>query len=414
MGEGRSFDVVVFGASGFTGKLVARYFARQVGAAGRVRWAIAGRSREKLEAVRRELARIDPDATRLPILVAQSADAASLRALARQTRVICSTVGPFTLHGTKLVEACLEERTHYCDITGEVQWIREMARKHHERATAQNTRIVHSCGYDSVPSDLGAFVAQSCAIEQSGQPARVLRCVLSGSAAGFSGGTFASMMAAFEQAKSDPSVDAILRDPFALCPDPGLPTGSRYEQHGPARAKDFDTFTAPFMLSVGNTRIVHRSNALLEFRYGLDFSYDESMRTGRGVRGALLSGGISLGMAVAERAIKVSTTRTLLSKVLPKPGEGPSEEARRGAHFRLDFRGELPNGKVVTAEVSAQGDPGYDETAKMVSECALSLALDGDIAGALTGGVLTPASAFGSRLADRLRAAGWTIRAQVA
>lgn len=413
MGEGRSFDVVVFGASGFTGKLVARYFARQVGAAGKVRWALAGRSREKLESLRRELSRMDADAARIPILIAQSSDAASLHALARQTRVICSTVGPFTTHGSKLVEACVDERTHYCDITGEVQWIREMARKHHERAAAQNTRIVHSCGYDSIPSDLGTFVTQACAIEHGGQPAPLVRCVLSGTAAGFSGGTFASMMAAFEQAESDPSVDAILGDPFSLCPDPALPTGSRYEQHRPKRARDFDTFTAPFMLSVGNTRIVHRSNALLGFRYGLDFSYDESMRTGTGIKGALISGGVSLGMVLAERAIKVAAARSLLAKVLPKPGEGPSEEARRGARFRLDFRAELPNGKVVTAEVSAQGDPGYDETAKMVSECALCLALDGEVPG-LKGGVLTPASAFGMRLAERLRIAGWTIRAQLA
>jgi short subunit dehydrogenase-like uncharacterized protein len=413
VGEARSFDVVVFGASGFTGKLVARYFAQHVGTTGKVRWALAGRNREKLEAVRHELESIDAAATRIPILIAHSSDAASLRALARQTRVVCSTVGPFALHGTKLVEACLDERTHYCDITGEVQWIRAIATKHHERAKAQNTRIVHCCGYDSVPSDLGTLVAQACAIEHTGQPARLLRCVISGSSPGFSGGTIASMMAAFEQAGADASVNAILSDPFALCPDPGLPTGSRYEQHAPALARDFATFTAPFMLSVGNTRIVHRSNALLDFRYGLDFSYEESLRTGPGLKGALISGGVALGMALAQKAIKLSATRAMLAKVVPSPGEGPSEQARKNSYFKLEFRGELPAGKLVTAQVSAQGDPGYDETAKMVSESALCLALDGEIAGALRGGVLTPASAFGLRLAERLRARGWTIRAQV-
>lgn len=408
----RSYDVVLWGATGFTGKLVAEYLTRRYGALGKVRWAIAGRDREKLEGVRKQLAVLDPRAVSLPILIGRSDDAASLRAIAKQAVTVCATAGPFARFGSELVAACVGERTHYCDITGEVQWVKSMIARHHETALAQGTRIVHCCGYDSVPSDLGVFVLQNLANERFGAPAELVKSVVSAKAPGFSGGTLASMMNAFEQAEHDPSVFEIMADPLSLCRD-GSAEPSVKEPRGAHFDADLGGWVAPFVMAAVNTRIVHRSNALLGHPYGSNFSYIESMRTGKGVRAAVGAGAVAAGLFGFQKLLKRSTARKLAQRVLPKPGEGPSVEQRAGSYFSVDFIGEVqtPSGaRKVQAKFAADGDPGYGETAKMVVESALCLALDG---AKLTskGGVLTPASAMGKQLVHRLQAAAFTIEA---
>lgn len=408
----RSYDVVLWGATGFTGKLVAEYLTRRYGALGKVRWAIAGRDREKLEGVRKQLAVLDPRAVSLPILIGRSDDAASLRAIAKQTVTVCAAAGPFARLGSELVAACVGERTHYCDITGEVQWVKTMITRHHETALAQGTRIVHCCGYDSVPSDLGVFVLQSFANERFGAPAELVKSVVSAKAPGFSGGTLASMMNAFEQAEHDPTVFEIMDDPLSLCRD-GSAEPSVKEPRGAHFDEDLGGWVAPFVMAAVNTRIVHRSNALLGQPYGSKFSYIESMRTGKGVRGAVGAGLVAAGMFGSQKLLKHATARKLAQRVLPKPGEGPSAEQRAGSYFSVDFMGEVqtPSGpRKVQAKFAADGDPGYGETAKMVGESALCLALDGK---KLTskGGVMTPASAMGKQLVHRLQAAAFTIEA---
>ncbi len=416
MPNDRSYDVVLWGATGFTGQLVAEYLTKRYGAIGpKLRWAVAGRDREKLELVRKRLAVLDPRALHLPILIGRSDDPASLHAIAKQSVTVLSTAGPFAKLGSELVAACVAERTHYCDITGEVQWVNEMITKHHEPAREQGTRIVHCCGYDSVPSDLGVFVLQGLARERFDAPATIVKSVVSAKAPGFSGGTLASMMNAFEQAEHDPSVAEVMGDPLALCRDSSAEPSVK-EPRGPYYDADLQGWLAPFVMAAVNTRIVHRSNALLGHIYGRDFAYIESVRTGKGARGAVRAGALAAGMRGFQGVLTRSTARTLLKRVLPKPGEGPSSEKRAGSFFSLDFIGTVntPQGpRKLQAKFAANGDPGYGETAKMVAESALCLALD---AGTLSskGGVLTPASAMGKQLVHRLRAAAFTIEASAA
>ncbi len=412
----RSYDVVLWGATGFTGKLVAEYLTKRYGAIGpKVRWAIAGRDREKLELVRKDLAVFDPRALHLPILIGRSDDPASLHAIAKQTVTVCAVAGPFARLGSELVAACVDERTHYCDITGEVQWVKEMITKHHDAAHAQGTRIVHCCGYDSVPSDIGVFMLQDFAREQFGTPAPLVKSVVTAKAPNMSGGTFASMLNAFEQGDTDPSVFEILSDPLALCRD-GKAEPSVKEPRGAHYDADLEGWLAPFIMAAVNTRIVHRSSALLGHAYGPEFSYIESIRTGKGVRGAVGAGAIAGGMFAFGGLLTRATARKLIQRVLPKPGEGPSPEQRAGSFFSLDFVGHVNTSRgshKLEAKFAANGDPGYGETAKMVAESALCLALDRDKLSS-TGGVVTPAYAMGKQLVHRLRAASFTIQASEA
>ncbi len=414
MSKDRSYDVVLWGATGFTGRLVAEYLTQRYGALGsEVRWAIAGRNREKLEALRRQLTVFDPRAVRLPILIGRSDDPASLHAIAKQAVTVCATAGPFAKLGSEVVAACLGERTHYCDITGEVQWVRAMIERHHAQAREQGTRIVHCCGYDSVPSDLGVFVLQELAHDRFGAPAPQVRSVVSGKGPNFSGGTFASMINVFEEASRDPSILAMLSDPLALCRDLTSEAPAPEEAHGAHFDADLGAWVTPFVMAAVNTRIVHRSNALLGHPYGSDFSYVENLRTGKGVKAALQASAVALGMAGFERAMTTATARKLVKRVLPEPGEGPTPEQRAGAFFSLAFRGQVPTptgSKKFMSRFAANGDPGYGETSKMVAESALCLALDSAQLSS-KGGVMTPAAAMGKRLVQRLRETGFTIEA---
>jgi len=408
-GEGRRHDIVLWGATGFTGSLVAEYLVRHTAFKG-TKLALGGRSRAKLETLRRRLADTEAAAAHLPLVVADSHDRTSLDAMARDTRVVCSTVGPYATYGRELVAACVQAGTDYCDLTGEVQFIRAMVDDHHADAERSGARIVHCCGFDSIPSDLGTWMLQQAAIERHGAPLQRITFVLGASRGGFSGGTVASLVNVVQEAGEDPAIRRVLTDPYAL-----NPKGERHGPDGPDLAKprfdrELERWTGPFVMASINTRIVRRSNALLGWPYGRDFRYREVMGFGASLKGRLAASATAAGLGAFVAGLGWSPTRSLLQKlVLPDPGEGPDRAAREAGFFkiRLHGRGASADGRPVemVAHVAGTNDPGYGETAKMLGESALCLAFDADLPNQ-TGGVLTPASCMGTPLVDRLRAAG--------
>ena len=402
----RPFEVVVFGATGFTGQLVATYLAKRYPG---LRWAIAGRDGDKLAAVRAQLAEIDPALSELSLLLADGRDGRALREVAEQTIALASTAGPFARHGSELVGACVERGTHYCDITGEVQWVQRMIQAHHRTAEARGVRIVHSCGYDSLPSDLGVFTLQRHAREAHGRPCREVRALSYMKAPMFSGGTFESVFHLMEEALTDPAVRSVFLDPRALEPDASHTEGSRRDPRGPAYEAAAGVFTAPSMMGPANVRMVYRTNALLDYAYGHDFSYDERMPAGEGIRGALTASAMAVGMLSAQVGMAIAPVRNLVRRFLPKPGEGPSEQARENSSFSHEFYAALGE-KRLRARFGAAGDPGYGETSKMLAESVLCLSRDREQLPA-GGGVVTAGAAMGARLIERLRAAGISISA---
>jgi len=409
--DARPYDIVLFGATGFTGRLVAEYLARN--APKELRWAIAGRNRDKLEQIRKGLLQVDASLSALPILVADGNDQASLDVLAPQTRVVCTTVGPYLRYGRKLASACATHGTHYCDITGEVPFIRDSIDENHARAIASRARIVHCCGFDSIPSDLGVHLLWDHATKHGGSLswAKGFAGEMSGAA---SGGTAATMLALVEEATKDPKIRRLLGNPHAL--DPEIARGRttdpfERDPHGVAFDRDIDRWTAPFVMASINTRIVRRSNALLH--YGEPFRYREVMSLPKGPKGLMAASAVSAGIAGFMVGAALAPTRALLARfVLPKAGEGPSREARARGHFtfRLVAQGTGEGGKALHLKATVKGtsDPGYGETAKMLGESAMCLALDASRLEERYG-VLTPSSAMGMRLVERLRAAKMTF-----
>jgi len=402
----RSHDVVLFGATGFTGKLVAEYLAR---AAPGLRWAIAGRNREKLEAVR---AGLGAGAAAVPVLIADSADRPSLDRIARAARVVCSTVGPFTLHGRELVAACVEAGTDYCDSTGEPQFVRAMIDLHHARARETGARIVPCCGFDSVPSDLGTLLVQHHASEAHGAACAEVRHYVSVRGGAISGGTAASMVQIMDEASRDPHVREVLLDPYALDPEHG-PNGGRQPDgpRGPTFDADIERWVGPFLMAAINVRIVRRTNALLGYAWGRDFRYREGMLFGRGARGWMRATSMTAGIGAAIGVMAVAPLRRIAARAaLPRPGEGPSKEKRDASTFESRFVGVIEDrSERIFATVRGVGDPGYGETAKMVGEAALCLAFD-RASTRTDGGVLTPASCLGMTLIGRLRRADMTFQ----
>jgi short subunit dehydrogenase-like uncharacterized protein len=402
-------DIVLWGATGFTGSLVAEYLMSKA-ATEPVRLALAGRDRSKLEALRHRMTTIEPAAAELPLIVADSHDRSSLDAMVRTTAVVCSTVGPYAVHGRELVAACVAAGTDYCDLTGEVQFIRAMIDEHHAAAERSGVRIVHCCGFDSIPSDLGTMMLQQAAIERHGAPLDRITFVLGASRGGFSGGTVASLVNVVVEATADRDTRRILTDPYALNPD-----GERHGPDGPDLAgarfdRELGRWTGPFVMASINTRIVRRSNAILGWPYGREFRYAEVAGFGRGLKGRAAATAVAGALGGFVAALAWSPSRSVLRKlVLPDPGEGPDRAARQAGFFEISLhgRGASSDGQPVAmvAHVAGDNDPGYGETAKMLGESALCLALDGaDLEP--PGGILTPASCMGRRLVDRLRAAG--------
>jgi short subunit dehydrogenase-like uncharacterized protein len=392
----REFDVIVFGATGFTGRLVAEYLAQIAGDQG-VRWAIAGRDRAKLERVREAIG------ASVEVLVGDAMDESAMRAMARRTRVVLSTVGPFARYGSALVAACVAEATDYCDTTGEVHWVRAMIDAHHERAKASGARIVHCCGYDSVPSDLGTLALFVHVEQTRGVKLARIDHYAGEVRGGVSGGTIASMVNVMEEASHDRALRNLLLDPYSLNPEP-RPTGPDVTD---AIGVRFDSrlqlWTAPWVMAAINSRVVRRSNAMMGYRYGQGFRYAEAMSTGAGVKGLARAVGATAAMAGALVALQPAKLRELLKeRVLPKPGEGPSRESIERGFFVSRFVGEAP-GVDARLIIRGQRDPGYGATARMIAESALAL-LQGERVS--EGGVLTPASAIGLQLVSRLERAG--------
>jgi short subunit dehydrogenase-like uncharacterized protein len=399
------YDLILWGATGFSGRLTAEYLLRRYGAGPKpVAWALAGRNQNKLSALREELAAIDPAAVELPMLLADSHDAASLEALVSQARVICSTVGPYPLYGTPLVETCVRLGRDYCDLTGETVWMRGMIERFHEEAAAKGARIVHCCGFDSVPSDLGCFMVQEQALETVGGPCDEVKAWVRSLGGGVSGGTLATAIDVLENSQ-DPAYRRLRADPYVLVPDPAARV-AQPDQVGPVWRDEVGGWTAPFVMAATNTAVVHRSNALLDYRYGHAFRYGEVVRIGRRFRHWALAAGMSLLLGPGQWAGRQRPVRTALRRwVAPAVGEGPSREAREKGHFTMEFVGEIDGQPQVRARVSGQQDPGYGETAKMLGEAAVCLALDHAKLPARAG-ILTPAAAMGEALLARLRAAG--------
>lgn len=401
----RELDIVLLGATGFTGKLVAQYLATHTKDTD-LRWALAGRNATKLEALRQELGL----GQEIPIIIADSHDAASLNALAARTSVVCTTVGPYAKYGSALVAACVEHGTDYCDLTGEVHWVRKMLDEHHERAQQTGARIVHFCGFDSIPSDLGTLLLQRHAIERHGRPAKRVHYYMARASGGFSGGTIASMINTIEQVAQDPSLRRILGHPYSLNPPDQRKGPDGSDQFKPKYDPVAKAWTGPFVMAPVNTRVVRRSNALLDYLYGKDFEYSEVTRFGSGPQGAVMATLFSVGMLGFMGALTVPVLRQLLSEhVLPAPGEGPSQEAMERGFFETRLVGELDNGQQIKARVGASRDPGYGATAIMLSQSALCLALDGQQLQS-PGGVITPAVAMGATLISRLQDAGMTLK----
>ena len=432
-------DIVIFGATGFVGRLTAAYLAEQAPAG--VRIALAGRNRERLEEVRAGL----PDAAaEWEIIVADASEPVTLAALAARTRVVATTVGPYVRLGMPLVEACAIAGTHYCDLTGEVLFVRQSADTWHETARETGARIVHSCGFDSIPSDLGVLVtADRAAADGAGELTETVLSVVS-MRGGVSGGTIDSMRQQAILMRADAAVRAIVADPYGLSPDRAAEPRSRGAEAGAeadagtgagagagalagALAKTVWTsavrlgrrspirrdpvtghWTGPFVMAGFNTRIVRRSNALLGWRYGRAFRYREVVDFGNSAKAPVLATGMSAGLLGLAGAMAFEPTRAVVDRFLPKPGEGPSEENQANGRFRMVIRTTTTTGAAYRTKVGADRDPGYSGTAVMLGESALALALDGDLLPG-GGGVLTPATGLGSVLVDRLVAQDFTF-----
>lgn len=394
----REFDVVVWGASGFTGRLVAAHLLAAYGSGGDLRWALGGRSAEKLEAVRRDLGQA---AAQLPLVLADADDQARLDTLVSRTHVVCSTVGPYALFGSKLVAACAHHGTHYCDLTGEVQWMRRMIDVNHRRAMDTGARIVHTCGFDSIPSDLGTLRVQQVMRAQHGVASARVKLRVRAMRGGVSGGTLHSLLNMLDEAQRDPAVRAVMDDPYALNPE-----GERRGLDGPDRTapeydRDCQAWVAPFVMGAINTRVVRRSNALSGYAYGRDFRYEEGLVMPLGPWGLPLAAGVGAGSAMLGAAASWGALRRTVESWLPQAGQGPSERARERGGYVIDLIGKHPHdpGADVTVQVRGEGDPGYGSTSRMLGEAAVCLAQDSlpDAAG-----VLTPALAMGDALLERL------------
>ena len=395
----REFDVVVWGATGFTGALVAEYLLRQYGSGGDLRWALAARNENKLEALKASLGGAAAD---LPVIVADSQNELGMAAMAARTRVVLTTVGPYAKFGSQLVAACVANGTHYCDLAGEAQWIRRMIDAHDAKARETGARIVHCCGFDSVPMDIGAWFLQQAAIERHGTPCDSIALLVKATRGGASGGTMASMMNLVRESREDRSVARILVNPYSLNPEGQREGPDERDQRGVRRDPVAGVWTAPFVMAGINTKVVRRSHALLGYPWGKAFRYREAVMTGRGFGGWLRASMVTAGLAGLILAASFGATRRLLERrLLPKPGEGPDAEQRENGFFDLRQFGTLPDGKVMKTRITGDRDPGYGSTSKMLGECAVCLALDSLDS---PGGVLTPASAMARPLIARLEA----------
>jgi len=377
------FDIIVYGATGFTGQLVAEYLAQHYSGKGDPKWAMAGRSLEKLASVR--------DAIGAPadtaLIQADASDPASLQAMVDQTKSVLTTVGPYQLYGTELVAACAASGTDYLDLCGEPVWMRQMIDAHQAVAQSSGARIVFSCGFDSLPFELGVFFCQETAKKTLGAPVSRVKGRVRAMKGTFSGGTAASAKASFAAAAKDLSLVAMFQNHFVLTP--GFEGPKQPRANKPLLDEDVGQWAAPFVMASINTRNVHRSNMLLDFPYGKDFVYDEMILTGPGEQGE----------ANAKRVVAAVNAERMGASNGPKPGEGPSKQERENGMYDLLFVAIAPDGKQVRIAVRGDRDPGYGSTSKMIAECAICLLRDTP---EVSGGIWTPGAAMGNKLIKRL------------
>jgi short subunit dehydrogenase-like uncharacterized protein len=375
MSDAREFDIIVYGATGYTGRLVAEYLKTKTG----LKWAMAGRSADKLAEVR-DLVGAAADT---PLIVADASDPASLDAMVKRTKVVLTTVGPYQLYGNELVEACVANGTDYTDLCGEPAWMRQKIDQHNEAAKASGARIVFSAGFDSIPFDLGVLMLQKHCVETFGAPAPRVKGRVRAMKGTFSGGTAASMKATMAAASKDPAVIKYLTNPFSLAggfEGPAQPAGNK-----PEYDESIGSWATSFVMAPINTKNVHRTNALLGQAFGADFVYDEMILTGPGEQGEAM-------------AKHVASTPMMGGDNDPKPGEGPTKEERDTGFYDVLFIAEYPDGRTAKLSVKGDRDPGYGSTSKMISETAIALS---ENQGA--GGVTTPGAALGETLVDRLQ-----------
>jgi short subunit dehydrogenase-like uncharacterized protein len=393
------YDLIVFGATSFVGKILTTYMIEHLGTNSDISWAIAARSATKLIELRDSYGE---SAKHLPMIIAESHDEASLKAMCSQTRVIISTVGPYALYGELLVKTCAETGTDYTDLTGEAQWIKQMQDKYQQAAQDSGARIVNSCGFDSIPSDMGMFTLQQQAKEKFNHPMPHTKLRVKAIKGGASGGTVASMIEAIKAAKADPKVRRQMGNPYLLCGKDHQYEQKAHSVKGPIFDKEFNSWVAPFIMEAINSRIVLHSNALMGMAYGKDFTYSEGVLTGPGFKGRVGAVMSTLGFGALGVGLFFSPLRALLEKfVLPAPGEGPSPEAQLKGFFDLRLYGADNDGNHLMVKVTGDRDPGYGSTAKMLAQAGLCMAMDikkEDQAG----GFLTPSTAMGGALIKRL------------
>lgn len=394
MSDSKEFDIIVWGASGFTGKLVVEYLFQRYGEDKSLRWAMGGRNQAKLEMVRVEVA----DET-IPIIIADSQDKESLSTMVKRTKVICTTVGPYAKYGSKLVEVCVAHHVDYCDLTGEVQWMRRMIDQYHEIARANGTKIVHTCGFDSIPSDMGVYFVQKAAKHSTGHSAKQIKMRVRAFKGEMSGGTYASLSNVLEEAQKDKSIYATLLNPYGLNPDGEQSGPDKRDLQNVVYDETSKSWIYPFVMAGINTKVVRRSNALAEYPYGKDFQYEEAVMSGDGIAGRLKGMAAAATLGIMMLAKPGSLIKKGVDLVLPKPGEGPDKSKREAGFYNLRFFATLHDDSKAVGKVTGDMDPGYGSTSKMLAESAICLAKDNlpDV-----GGVLTPSVAMADALLRRL------------
>jgi short subunit dehydrogenase-like uncharacterized protein len=402
----RQYDVVLYGATGFTGRQTVQYFARNT-RPGAVRWAIAGRNPQQLEAVRSQAGE---GAASADIIVADARDQKAIDAMVARTRIVLSTAGPFSLYGSGIVDACVRLKAHYVDITGETPWVRDLIDRHHLQAAADGTKIIPCCGFDSIPSDLGAYLVVRHMQKELGVNCRQVKGYYQISG-GLNGGTFASALNLNQSGNA-----ARMRQMFLLNPPREHTEEEKKNNYDPRSAQfdpDIDGWAVPFFMGLTNSRIVRRSAGLFEqwqASYGPEFGYQEFQKF-KGSMAGVRARGLLLALGIFQLTMSAGLGRRFLKALAPNPGQGPSEATMDNGFFKCELVGTSTDGRKVRGVISDQGDPGNRATVKFLCESALALALEFDAlpGGPQRGGILTPATALGDVLAERLRKAGMKV-----
>jgi short subunit dehydrogenase-like uncharacterized protein len=394
------FDVIVFGATSFVGQILVQYLTDNFNQPNKetLNWAIAGRSQTKLDKVKTQVKQPE-----LTTIIADAQDEEAIKTMCTQARVIISTVGPYALFGETLVKVCAESGTDYCDLTGEVQWIDRMLKKYEDAAKASGARIVHSSGFDSIPSDMGVYFTQREAKKSLGEYCNNLSMRVKAAKGSASGGTIASILNITKEVMKDPKLRKDLINPYLICPPGHGYKVRQFDTKKPTFDKNFNGWTAPFIMAGINTRIVFRSNALMGSAYGTDFKYDEAMLVGKGLKGRLTATALVAGLGAFFVGAALKPSRWVLERfMLPKPGEGPTPKEQVEGYYDIRFKGKTPSGKEIQTKVMGQGDPGYGSTSQMLGQVGACLALDKELLTDKEGGFWTTSTLLGDHLLERL------------